>query len=248
VLANTKELKHVPGRKSDVLDCQWQQQLHSYGLLSGSFRPAEAICRLRTLMRQRETLTRECAAATQRMHKAMQQMGVHLHLAVSDVTGVTGLAIIDAILAGERDPQELVKLRDPRVRKSTKAQMEAALQGQWRSELLFVLRQQRDLYGYCQGQMDELDQEIIPMLGEVAGVGAEGGEEAPAAELGGAKPEAPTGAVAAGAESGPLAGPQALAAGPSQVVGERQDSAAVVRAEPDGKPKPSKGGIRCRWT
>src|SRR5215831_6362204 len=146
LLVNTKHLKHVPGRKSDVLDCQWIQQLHSYGMLGGSFRPTDIICRLRTLMRQRENIIASAGTETQHMQKAMQEMGIHLHVAVSDVTGDTGLRIIDAILDGQRDPKELVKLRDWRVRRSTVQEMEAALQGDWREELLFVLRQSRQAY------------------------------------------------------------------------------------------------------
>lgn len=168
VLANTKTLKHVPGRKSDVLDCQWQQQLHSYGLLNGSFRPADQICRLRTLMRQRENLGRSAARETQHMQKALQEMGVHLHVVVSDVTGDTGLRIIDAILAGERDPKALVELRDWRCRKSTVEQMKAALQGNWREELLFVLEQSRQAYQFYEKQRDAVDQKIMTLLAEIA--------------------------------------------------------------------------------
>lgn len=167
LLVNTKRLKHVPGRKSDVLDCQWIQQLHSYGMLGGSFRPADIICRLRTLMRQRENIIASAGSETQHMQKAMQEMGVHLHVAVSDVTGETGLRIIDAILEGQRDPKELVKLRDWRVRKSTAAQMEAALQGDWREELLFVLRQSRQAYTFFQNQLADLDAQIIALLSQI---------------------------------------------------------------------------------
>jgi transposase len=167
LLVNTKRLKHVPGRKSDVLDCQWIQQLHSYGMLSGSFRPADIICRLRTLMRQRQNVIASASSETQHMQKAMQEMGVHLHVVVSDVTGETGLRIIDAVLEGVRDPKELVKLRDWRVRKSTVAQMEAALQGDWREELLFVLRQSRQAYTFFQEQLAALDEKIIALLAEI---------------------------------------------------------------------------------
>ena len=164
LLVNTKKLKHVPGGKSDVLDCQWIQQLHSYGLLNGSFRPADVVCRLRSLMRQRDNLVRAAGRETQHMQKAMQEMGIHLHVVVADVTGTTGLQIIDAIIAGETDPQALVKLRDPRVRKSTVEEMVAALKGDWRDELLFVLRQSRQAYQFYQGQMEELDQKIVATL------------------------------------------------------------------------------------
>jgi transposase len=164
VLVNTKGLKHVPGRKSDVLDCQWLQQLHSYGLLGGSFRPSDLICQLRTLMRHRENLVRGMGRETQHMHKAMQEMGVHLHVVLSDVCGETGLRIIDAILEGQRDPKALVALRDRRVKKSTPAQMEAALQGNWRPELLFVLEQSRRAYQFLQKQIEELDGRIVALL------------------------------------------------------------------------------------
>jgi transposase len=164
VLVNTKGVKHVPGRKSDVLDCQWLQQLHSYGLLSGSFRPADLICQMRTLMRQRENLCASAGRESQHMQKAMQEMGVHLHVVVSDVCGETGLRIIDAILAGQRDPAALVELRDPRIRRSTPAQMKAALQGNWREELLFVLGQSRQSYEFMQGQMGRLDERIMLLL------------------------------------------------------------------------------------
>lgn len=167
LLVNTKRLKHVPGRKSDVLDCQWIQQLHSYGMLSASFRPADIICRLRTLMRQRETIISSAGRETQHMQKAMQEMGIHLHVALSDVSGQTGLAIIDAIINGERDPKQLVKLRHRCVRKSTERQMEAALQGDWREELLFVLRQSRAAYAFFQEQLAALDEKIIALLADI---------------------------------------------------------------------------------
>jgi transposase len=167
LLVNTKRLKHVPGRKSDVLDCQWIQQLHSYGMLSGSFRPADIICRLRTLTRHRDNLIASAGRETQHMQKAMQEMGLHLHVVVSDVTGVTGLAIIDAILAGEREPQQLVKLRDPHIRRSTVAQMEAALRGDWRDELLWVLGQSRKAYQFYQDQLAALDEKIIDLLARI---------------------------------------------------------------------------------
>ena len=180
LLVNTKRLKHVPGRKSDVLDCQWIQQLHSYGMLSGSFRPADVICRLRTLMRQRQNIIASAGSETQHMQKAMQEMGVHLHVVVSDVTGETGLRVIDAILGGERDPKELVQLRDQRVRKSTVAQMEAALQGDWREELLFVLRQSRQAYGFFQEQLSALDEKIITLLAEIPQAPAPASDGSPA--------------------------------------------------------------------
>ena len=119
VLVEPRSVKQVPGRKSDVLDCQWLQQLHSYGLLRGSFRPEEPIRRLRTLTRQRLELVQGAASCQQRMENALVPMNLQLHLVVADIIGQTGLRILEAILGGERDPEALVKLRDPRCRKST---------------------------------------------------------------------------------------------------------------------------------
>ena len=231
LLVNTKRLKHVPGRKSDVLDCQWIQPLHSYGMLSGSFRPADIICRLRTLMRQRENVIASAGSETQPMQKAMQEMGVHLHVAVSDVTGETGLRIIDAILEGQRDPKELVKLRDWRVRKSTVAEMEAALQGDWREELLFVLRQSRQAYAFFQTQLAALDEKIIALLADLP--------PAPPPPTSASEPPRPP------AQNGPAAG---AGDGNGSAAAAPQSSSGARAVPPDrkdaqkAKPKPSKGG------
>jgi transposase len=206
LLVNTKRLKHVPGRKSDVLDCQWLQQLHSYGLLSGSFRPADIICRLRTLMRQRENLVHSASRETQHMQKAMQEMGVHLHVVVSDVTGDTGLRIIDAILDGQRHPEELVKLRDRRIRRSTEAEMEAALRGDWREELLFVLRQSRQAYTFYQEQLARLDEKIIALLAQVPEAPPPAADNSPApGPAADNPPEPPAGGQSSAAVSAPAA-------------------------------------------
>ena len=168
ILVNTKKLKHVPGRKSDVLDCQWLQQLHSYGLLNGSFRPEDLICRMRTYMRQRDSLVKRAAEDTQHMQKVMTEMGVHLSVVLGDITGVSGLAIIDAILSGQRDPEMLVKLRDYRVRRSTVEQMKDALRGNWREEHLFVLRQHRETYQHLQDQIGQLDLRLYGLMEQMA--------------------------------------------------------------------------------
>src|ERR1700722_9817746 len=105
VLANASHVRNVPGRKTDVKDCQWLQELHSYGLVSGSFRPEDQICRLRSLQRHRANMVGSASSEIQHMQKALQQMNVHLHHVVSDINGATGLRILDAILAGERDPK-----------------------------------------------------------------------------------------------------------------------------------------------
>ena len=167
LLVDARQAKHVPGRKSDVQDCQWLQQLHSYGLLRAAFRPEDSICRLRTLQRHRKNLV-ECAAMwIQHMQKALNQMNLHLHHVLSDISGRSGLAILDAILAGERDPKKLASLADRRVEKS-QAQIGAALTGDYRPELLFVLSQ--SLYNYRQMQqlMAQCDLSIEKQLAKIA--------------------------------------------------------------------------------
>jgi len=167
ILVNARHLKQVPGRKTDVKDCQWIQRLHSYGLLNASFRPAEAICRLRTLMRHRANLIADSGQQLQHIQAALQQMNIHLHHVVSDINGDTGLRILDAILAGERDPKQLVKLRDPHIRKSTPAEMAAALHGDWREEHLWVLQQALAAYRFFQNQIEQGDQQIEKMLTQI---------------------------------------------------------------------------------
>ena len=164
LLVDPHSVKHVPGRKSDVLDCQWLQQLHTYGLLRAAFRPDLAVRRLRVLCRHRADCVCDGSAHLQRAQKALVQMNVQLPLVVSDINGDTGLRIIEAILAGERDPRALVKLRDPRIKKSTVAEMEAALQGHYSPELLFVLGENLAAWKFYQGQIAACDQEIEPVL------------------------------------------------------------------------------------
>jgi len=167
LLVNARHVRHVPGRKSDCKDCQWLQRLHSYGLLNGSFRPTDDICRVRTLMRHRDNLTRACGVHVQHMQKALNHMNIHLHHAVSTLTGETGLRILDAILAGERDPKELVKLRDAQITRSTPEEMEAALTGDWREEELFVLRQSLENYRHLLKQMEKCEAEVEKALAKV---------------------------------------------------------------------------------
>lgn len=168
VLANARHLKQVPGRKSDVKDCQWIQQLHAYGLLQGSFRPAQDICALRSFMRHRENLVESCGREVQHMQKALQQMNVHLHHAVSDLTGATGLRILDAIVAGERDPKRLIELRDDQLcKKTTKEELKKALEGDWRDEHLFSLRQALETYRHLLKQILECDTQIEQTLAKI---------------------------------------------------------------------------------
>jgi transposase len=167
-LVNARHVRHVPGRKSDVQDGQWLRQLHRFGLLNASFRPQDIICRLRSLHRHRDNLVSSSASEIQHMQKALQQMNLHLHHVVSDITGLTGLRIIDAILSGQRDPEQLVKLRDKRVYKSTPQQMQAALVGDYRAEHLFVLSQSLQAYRFYQARIEECDREIEPLLEKLA--------------------------------------------------------------------------------
>jgi transposase len=164
VLVDPHSVRHVPGRKSDVLDCQWLQQLHTYGLLRGAFRPEGAVRNLRSLCRQRADIVINGSAYLQQAQKALVQMNVQLPLVVSDINGQTGLRIIDAILNGERDPQQLVKLRDERCKKSSLPEMEAALKGHYTPELLFVLNQTMEGWRFCQKQLEACDQQIVTAL------------------------------------------------------------------------------------
>src|SRR6266852_5478070 len=144
-LVNARHVRHVPGRKTDITDAQWLQYLHSVGLLTASFRPAQSICSLRSLLRHRESLIQAAAAHVQRMQKALDQMNLQLHHVISDITGMTGLAIIEAILSGERNPHRLAKLRNWRIR-ATEKTIAKALVGDYRREHLFTLRQSLTAY------------------------------------------------------------------------------------------------------
>lgn len=163
LLVNARHVKNVSGRKSDVSDCQWLQQLHSYGLLAASFRPEAQICVLRSYLRHREHLVGQASTQIQLMQKALTQMNVQLHHVLSDVTGVTGMAILDAILDGERDPLKLAQLKDPRVRSSVET-IAKALTGDYRPELLFVVKQARESYRFLQQQIAECDQQVETVL------------------------------------------------------------------------------------
>ena len=159
-LVNARHVKHVPGRKSDVQDCQWLQQLESFGLLSGSFRPEAKICILRSYMRQREMLIRSASRHVQQMQKALTEMNIKLHHVISDLVGVTGLTIVRAIIDGERDRLKLAAMKDRRI-KSDEATIAKALEGDYRGEHLFALRQALELYDYYQQKVAECDTEIL---------------------------------------------------------------------------------------
>lgn len=162
-LVNAHHVKTVPGRKTDVKDCQWLQQLHTYGLLSGSFRPEDEVCVLRSYIRQRDNLIKSASTHVQRMQKALIQMNLHLHKVISDITGNTGMAIIRAIVAGEQDPPKLAALKDPRIKSST-TEIAKALTGDYRREHLFVLKQELTLYEVYQTEIAGLDVEIEKCL------------------------------------------------------------------------------------
>ena len=162
-LVNASHVKNVPGRKSDVQDCQWLQHLHSVGLLRGSFRPDQEICAIRSLWRHRESLIQMASVHLQHMQKALDQMNLQIHHVISDIAGTTGLAIIDAILAGERDPGVLAGLRDWRIRASEETIIKS-LVGDYREEHLFTLRQSLAAYRQYQRLIAQVDRKVKQML------------------------------------------------------------------------------------
>ena len=162
-LVNARHMKNVPGRRTDWHECQWLQYLHTVGLLRPAFRPDADVCQVRTLLRHRGELVGMAGQHVLHMHKAMTQMNLQLHHVINDLTGTTGLAIIDAIVAGERNPRELAKLRDHRIKASVET-IQQALVGTWRAEHLFTLRQSRDLYRTYQQQILDCDREIETVL------------------------------------------------------------------------------------
>jgi transposase len=166
-LVNARHVKHVPGRKTDVSDCQWLQYLHSVGLLQSSFRPPDAICAVRAIMRHRANVVTEGAKHIQHMQKSLTQMNLHLHHVLSDLSGVSGLAIVDAMLAGQRDPKVLAALCQDGVQASPETVREALI-GDYRPEHLFTLRQARRAYQFCREQLGECDAEIEGHLATLA--------------------------------------------------------------------------------
>lgn len=159
-LVNARHVKHLPGRKTDVQDCQWLQQLESFGLLTSSFRPEAKICVLRSYMRQRERLIQSASRHVQQMQKALTEMNIKLHQVISELTGMTGMTIVRAILAGERDCLRLAGLKDRRV-KSDITKIAKSLEGDYRAEHLFALRQAVELYDYYQQKIAECDRAIF---------------------------------------------------------------------------------------
>ena len=164
MLVDPSRIKNVPGRKTDVLDCQWLQQLHTYGLLSGSFRPEGEIRCLRSYLRQRAMLVEYASHHIQHMQKALTQMNVKLQHVISNITGKTGMTIIEAIVGGERNPRKLAALRDPRTRANEEI-IARSLQGHWREEHIFELTQALELYRTYQDKIAQCDREIERQLG-----------------------------------------------------------------------------------
>lgn len=159
VLVDARQAKNLPGRKTDVKDCQWLQELHSLGLLTAAFRPTDAVCVLRSYWRHRKNLVELISMQIQWMHKSLEQMNLQLHKVLSDVTGVTGMKILRAIVAGQRDPMVLARMRHPSVHSSEETIVKA-LTGDWRSEHLFTLTQALELYDVYQQKLQACDQQI----------------------------------------------------------------------------------------
>jgi transposase len=158
-LVNARHVKNVPGRKSEVSDGQWLQFLPSVGWLNGSFRPQQDMCVVRALLRHRDSLVRMAASHGQQRQKALNQMNVQIHHVISDLTGQTGLAMADAILAGQRDTKELAQWRDRRI-KASQETIAKSLVGDYRPERLFTLQQALSSYRHGQQRMAECDQQI----------------------------------------------------------------------------------------
>ena len=163
LLVNARDVKNVPGRKTDVNDAQWLQQLHQHGLLRGSFRPRDEVVRLRAFLRHRERTIEYAASHVQHMQKALMQMNVQLHHVVSDITGVTGMKIIRAIIAGKRAPEELAHYRDVRCAASEET-IRDALTGNYRPEHVFALKQALESWDFHQVKISECDTEIEAVL------------------------------------------------------------------------------------
>jgi transposase len=158
-VVNARQAKNLPGRKTDVKDCQWLQQLHTYGLLTASFRPQAEIIILRRYLRHRETLVQEAATCIQRIQKALTEMNLQLANVISDISGATGLRILHAIVEGERDPRRLATLRDWRI-KATPEEVADSLLGNWRDELIFVVEENLTLYEVYQEKIERCDRRI----------------------------------------------------------------------------------------
>ncbi|MDQ1473496.1 MAG: transposase [Bryobacterales bacterium] len=174
-LVNARGTRNLPGRKSDVQECQWLRKLHTYGLLRKSYRPPEEIRAVRAVWRMRDRLVKDAGRAIQHVQKALTTMNVQLANAISDLSGVTGMAILRAIVAGERNPHELAKLRDVRIQASEE-EIAHSLEGNWRKDVLFELKQMLKGCDFCQKQIAECDEELQKYLADAeSGVRQSGG-------------------------------------------------------------------------
>jgi hypothetical protein len=162
-LVNARHVKNVSAHKTDVLDCQWLQQLGTFGLIKGAFRPADAILPLRAYLRQRDMLIKNASAHILHMQKALTQMNLQLHNVISDITGLTGMAIIRSVVAGVTDPKALASLRHERCHNSEEV-IEASLVGNYRQEHLFSLKQALELYDYYTQKISECDHQIAQQM------------------------------------------------------------------------------------
>ena len=191
ILVNARYAKNVPGRKTDVSDAGWLRQLHSYGLLRGSFRPEAEIATLRAYLRQRERLVEYAAAHIQHMQKALMEMNLQLHHVVSDITGATGMRIIRAIVAGERDPDVLAGFRDVRCHSSIET-IRASLVGNDRDEHIFALTQSLDLYDFYHAKVAECDRKLEAAIAALTVRAADDVPALPKARTKGKQVNAPT--------------------------------------------------------
>jgi transposase len=169
IVVNGKHVKNVPGRKTDMLDCQWLATLHAHGLLRGGFVPTEAIRQLQDYLRLREDHVSMAASHVQHLQKALERMNVKLHDVISSVVGVSGLNVIRAILAGERNPDQLVKLCDAQIVNKKAEKVKESLRGTWKPEHLFALKQALALWEVYQEKIAECDREIERVLNQMAG-------------------------------------------------------------------------------
>ncbi len=213
VVVNPRYAKNMSGKKGDIPDCQWMQKLHTYGLFANSFRPTQPMRVLRTYLRQRETLVVAIGQSIQHMQKALTEMNVQLANLISDISGETGLRIIDAILSGQRDPQELAGLKDRRIRAST-CELARALQGHWKAEHLFVLEQARLTYAHYQEQITQCDGAIQQQLRAIQGRLSQAPADAPTTPAG-----APDALAMESHAQDPVLGPFDLSAELRRIVG-----------------------------
>jgi transposase len=164
-VVNARHMKNVPGRRTDWHECQWIQLLHSMGLLRSGFRPEDQVCQVRAIVRHRQELVTMAARHVQHMQKSLTQMNLQIHHVINDISGSTGLAIVDAIVGGERDPIKLAKLRHRGIRAEEETIVKS-LQGNWRKEHMFTLQQSLEAYRFCLGQLASADQLIESLVGE----------------------------------------------------------------------------------